>query len=85
MYFQEFASFQKEVDEMKRLHFEVVLVNDKKLSSSAFPPKGYLAAIEALASFHAEKAPFMLWTGAGIIAIPYEQVRSIELCFKPGY
>lgn len=81
MYFQNFGSFNKAVDDATRFQFQVVLVSGGSITSSTFPKEGYAAAIEALATFHEQKTPFLLWSNIAISAIPYEQIQQIKLMF----
>lgn len=84
MYFQNFGSFVQSAEQTTKFQFQVHLVDGSCVNSSSFPKEGYAAAIEAIANFHAERAPFLLWSGLAITAIPYDQIQQVKLLFQKG-
>lgn len=81
MYFQNFASFNGAIKDAKKFIFYVELVGGTTpILSQVIGREGYPAAIEALANFHQNREPFMLWGADNtIVMIPYDQIRTIKL------
>lgn len=79
MYFGDFATFNHAVSKASRYAFRVTLVDGTVETSSPFPKDAYVAAFEVLTTFHEQRAPFMMWAADRIIAIPYDQIKTVEL------
>lgn len=87
MYFNEFESYQQTMEKSKSFIVRVVTTDGSSVQSSAIPMMLMPQVLMDMSAVEETRTMFTIWSRGGdskLTAIPYEQIKHIEILFAPS-